>query len=175
MWRRRSCHTFAFCEPQATTSRSCPINFVACVEPILNITDLVHDLYEPFGESCPYVPYVHLVADGREFRVRPWSDSFDELQSIVRASDGRELVFGVDRGGVVTQLKAIPTRQEISDRFGNRLSVGVMGIRRNPVEQEREDRRYRPIEYVRVAVNDSYHFVWRTLDLAVGKGEGGEL
>jgi len=95
-------------------------------------------------------------------------ESFDEMQSIVRASGGRELVFGVDRGGVVTQLKAIPTRQEISDRFGNRLSVGVMGIRRNPVEQER----YRPIEYVRVAVNDSYHFVWRTLDLAVGKGEG---
>ena len=99
-------------------------------------------------------------------------ESFDEMQSIVRASGGRELIFGVDRGGVVTQMKAIPTRQEISDRFGNRLSVGVMGIRRNPVEQEREDRRYRPIEYVRVAVNDSYHFVWRTLDLAVGKGEG---
>src|SRR5215475_3619165 len=96
-------------------------------------------------------------------------ESFDEMQSIVRASGGRELVFRVDRGGVVTQLKAIPTRQEISDRFGNRLSVGVMGIRRNP---KREDRRYRPIEYVRVAVNDSYHFVWRTLDLAVGKGEG---
>src|SRR5262245_7870610 len=94
-------------------------------------------------------------------------ESFDEMQSIVRASGGRELVFGVNRGGVVTQLKAIPTRQEIYDRFGNRLSVGVIGLRRNPIE-----RRYRPIEYVRVAVNDSYHFVWRTLDLAVGKGEG---
>jgi regulator of sigma E protease len=88
--------------------------------------------------------------------------SFAEMQSVVSASGGRELVFAVDRGGVVTQLKATPTQREIADRLGNKVSVGVIGIRRNPTA-ELEHKHYRPVEYVGVAVNDSYRIISGTL------------
>ena len=90
-------------------------------------------------------------------------ESFAEMQSIVGTSGGRELVFAVDRGGGVTQLKAIPGRREITDKLGNKQSVGVIGIRRNP-NAELTYKSYGPIEYVGVAVNDSYRVLSGTLD-----------
>jgi regulator of sigma E protease len=90
-------------------------------------------------------------------------ESFAEMQSIVGASPDRELVFAVDRGGVVTRVKAMPTRRETTDRLGNKQSVGVIGIRRNP-NAELTYKSYGPIEYVGVAVNDGYRIVSGTPD-----------
>jgi regulator of sigma E protease len=88
------------------------------------------------------------------------------MQSIVGASPDRELVFAVDRGGVVTRVKAIPTRRETTDRLGNKQTVGVIGIRRNP-NAELTYKSYGPIEYAGVAVNDSYRVVSGTLDQSI--------
>jgi regulator of sigma E protease len=93
-------------------------------------------------------------------------ESFAEMQSIVGASPDRELVFAVDRGGVVTRVKAIPTRRETTDRLGNKQTVGVIGIRRNP-NAELTYKSYGPIEYAGVAVNDSYRVVSGTLDQSI--------
>jgi len=93
-------------------------------------------------------------------------ESFAEMQSVVSASGGRELVFEVERGGAITQLKVTPIQREISDRFGNKLSLGVVGIRRNP-SAELQYKRYRPVEYLRVAINDSYRVLCGTLDYPI--------
>ena len=58
-------------------------------------------------------------------------ETFADMQRIVSASADHELTFEVDRGGALLTLKVTPARREISDRFGNKLRVGVIGIRRN--------------------------------------------
>ena len=68
--------------------------------------------------------------------------SFSEVQHIVSASAGRQLSFRVNRGDNHVMLKVTPDVREISDRFGNKLSVGVIGITRNVAQQEWEVKRY---------------------------------
>ena len=63
-------------------------------------------------------------------------EAFSDMQRIVSASADHELAFQIDRGGSVLTIKAMPERREISDRFGNKLKVGVIGIKRNATQQE---------------------------------------
>ena len=58
-------------------------------------------------------------------------ESFADMQRIVSASADRELSFDINRNGANVLIKATPERREISDRFGNKLRVGVIGIKRN--------------------------------------------
>jgi len=90
-------------------------------------------------------------------------ETFADMQRIVSASADHELTFGVDRGGVVLTLKATPARREISDRFGNKLRVGVIGIRRNPTQAEWEFKRYGPLESVALGVKETAFIISRTL------------
>jgi regulator of sigma E protease len=99
-------------------------------------------------------------------------ETFADMQRIVSASADRELTFEVNRGGVLLSLKATPARREISDRFGNKLRVGVIGIRRNPTQAEWEFKRYGPLESVGLGVKETVFIITRTLsylgDVVVG-------
>ena len=101
------------------------------------------------------------------------------MQRIVSASADRELTFEVERGGVVLNLKAIPERREISDRFGNKLKVGVIGIKRNATQQEWQFKQYGPVEALGLAVKESYYIVSRTLgylyDVVTRRESGDQL
>lgn len=68
------------------------------------------------------------------------------MQRIVAGHANRQLTFQIIRRGATTEVKATPDRREISDRYGNKLQVGVIGIRRNPLAQEAEYKRYQPDE-----------------------------
>lgn len=106
-------------------------------------------------------------------------DSFGDMQRIVGASADHELTFGVDRGGTPITIKATPDRREISDRFGNKLRVGVIGIRRNASVQDWEYRRYGPLESVRMGVRETYFIISRTLsylyDVVMGRESPDQL
>jgi regulator of sigma E protease len=106
-------------------------------------------------------------------------DSFGDMQRIVGASADHELTFGVDRGGTSITIKATPDRREISDRFGNKLRVGVIGIRRNASVQDWEYRRYGPLESVRMGVRETYFIISRTLsylyDVVMGRESPDQL
>ena len=79
-------------------------------------------------------------------------ETFADMQRIVSASADRELSFEVDRGGSKLTLKATPDRREITDRFGNKLRVGVIGIKRNATQQEWQFKQYGPVEALGLAV-----------------------
>ena len=106
-------------------------------------------------------------------------EAFADMQRIVSASADNELTFGVDRGGVLLNIKATPERREISDRFGNKLKVGVIGIKRNATQQEWQFKQYGPVEAVGLAVKESYYIVSRTLgylyDVATRRESGDQL
>ncbi len=73
----------------------------------------------------------------------------------------------------------MPERREISDRFGNKLKVGVIGIKRNATQQEWQFKHYGPVEAVGLAVKESYYIVSRTLgylyDVATRRELGDQL
>jgi regulator of sigma E protease len=106
-------------------------------------------------------------------------EAFADMQRIVSASADRELNFEVERGGVLLNLKAIPERREISDRFGNKLKVGVIGIKRNATQQEWQFKQYGPVEALGLAVKESYYIVSRTLgylyDVVTRRESGDQL
>ena len=59
-------------------------------------------------------------------------EAFDEMQRIVSASRrSRNSRLTSTATGPHPHLKVMPARREITDRFGNKLKVGVIGIKRN--------------------------------------------
>ena len=106
-------------------------------------------------------------------------EAFSDMQRIVSASADHELTFQVERGGTTLSLKATPERREISDRFGNKLKVGVIGIKRNATQQEWQFKQYSPVEAFGAAVRETYYIVSRTLgylyDVVTRRESGDQL
>src|SRR5262249_31659822 len=61
-------------------------------------------------------------------------ETFNDMQRIVSGSADQQLTFEVDRGGTPVILKATPARRDLIDRFGNKMRVGQIGIRRNATQ-----------------------------------------
>jgi regulator of sigma E protease len=106
-------------------------------------------------------------------------DTFADMQRIVSASAEHELTFELNRGGVLLKLKATPARREISDRFGNKLRVGVIGIRRNATQAEWEFKRYGPIESLGLGVKETVFIITRTMsylgDVIMGRESADQM
>jgi regulator of sigma E protease len=106
-------------------------------------------------------------------------ETFADMQRIVSGSADRQLSFEVNRGGALLTLKVTPARREISDRFGNKMRVGVIGIRRSPAQTEWEYKRYGPIEAMGLGVRETVFIVSRTLsylnDVIMGRESADQL
>ena len=106
-------------------------------------------------------------------------EAFADMQRIVSGSADRQLTFEVNSGGVLVTLKVTPARREISDRFGNKMRMGVIGIRRNPTQIEWEYKRYAPIEALGLGVRETFYIVSRTLsylnDVIMGRESADQL
>jgi regulator of sigma E protease len=90
-------------------------------------------------------------------------ESFADMQRIVSASADRELTFDVDRTGSVVTLKVTPARREISDRFGNKVRLGQIGIKRNPAQEDWTFKRYGPLVSLGLGVQRTFFIITRTL------------
>ncbi len=53
---------------------------------------------------------------------------FQDISSVVQLGTGEQLSILVDRGGKSVTLTAIPRREESEDAFGNKVSMGRLGI-----------------------------------------------
>lgn len=106
-------------------------------------------------------------------------ETFNDMQRVVSGSADRELTFEVDRGGTPVTLKATPARRELIDRFGNKMRVGQIGIRRNATQHEWEYRRYGPIEAFGLGVKETFFIISRTLqflqELVMGRESTDQL
>jgi regulator of sigma E protease len=63
--------------------------------------------------------------------------SFESLQQVVRVDPGLPLTIVVARDGRELTLHATPKRTELTDRFGNKYEVGLLGISRRGIDYVR--------------------------------------
>jgi len=59
---------------------------------------------------------------------------FEDVQQIVRLNPGEPMTITVRRDGKPVTLHVTPARTEMTDRFGNRHEIGLLGIGRSGVE-----------------------------------------
>jgi regulator of sigma E protease len=106
-------------------------------------------------------------------------ETFNDMQRVVSGSADKELTFEVNRGGTPVTLKATPARRELVDRFGNKMRVGQIGIRRNATQHEWEFRRYGPIDAFVLGVKETAFIISRTLqflqELVLGRESTDQL
>jgi regulator of sigma E protease len=105
--------------------------------------------------------------------------SFSDMQRIVATSPDRELHFVVDRGGANVELAATPERKEITDRFGNTMRIGLLGIQRSASPDDWTLERHDPATALVMGVKESYFVVSRSLaylyDVVTGREDADQL
>ena len=105
--------------------------------------------------------------------------SFSDMQRIVATSPDRELHFVVDRGGAKVDLTATPERKEITDRFGNTMRIGLLGIQRSASPDDWTLERHDPATALVMGVKESYFVVSRSLaylyDVVTGREDADQL
>ncbi|MFN3744958.1 MAG: RIP metalloprotease RseP [Hyphomicrobiaceae bacterium] len=116
---------------------------------------------------------VIVAIDGRRIQ------SFQEMQRIVSTSADQPLNFEIDRGGLRLNLTATPDRREHEDRFGNKIRVGVIGIRRTMQAQDIEYQRHGVLESLVLGVRETQFVISRTLgylrDVILGREAADQL
>jgi regulator of sigma E protease len=114
-----------------------------------------------------------LSVDGSEI------DNFSAMQRIVAMSPDRTLHFVVDRGGANVDITATPERKEITDRFGNTMRIGLLGIQRSASPDDWTLERHNPATAFVMAVQECYFVVSRSLgylyDVVVGRESADQL
>ncbi|MFD1701639.1 RIP metalloprotease RseP [Methylopila henanensis] len=91
-------------------------------------TDAVVDQVEPGSAAAEagLTPGDRVLAiDGKEIR------SFSDMQRIVTMSAGQTLRLTVERGSTELTLAATPRQREMTDGFGNKQRIGVLGVTRS--------------------------------------------
>lgn len=90
-------------------------------------------------------------------------ESFLDLQRIVSTSAGLTLTLTVQRGGETIELPVTPQRQEITDQFGNKQSVGIIGVRRSLSAEDIATRTYSLPQAVVAGVQETWFIMERTV------------
>lgn len=101
-------------------------------------------------------------------------ETFRDMQRIVSVSADRTLTFTVERAGSMVDLKATPKRREITDNFGNKIKLGLLGIKRNQTADDAEVRHYDPFTATWMGVKETFFVITRTLEYLWGVIAGRE-
>src|SRR5215467_12447841 len=64
---------------------------------------------------------------------------FEDVQQAVRLNPGIPMAIVVRRDGRDIELRITPSRTEMTDRFGNRYEIGLLGIARSGMEYVKRD------------------------------------
>ncbi|HEY7747974.1 MAG TPA: RIP metalloprotease RseP [Aestuariivirgaceae bacterium] len=84
--------------------------------------------------------------------------SFDDIQRIVMPRAGETLVVEVDRAGELHLFQLVPEAREITDGFGGKIKIGLMGVSRERAASPTYDRK-NPIEALRLGVAETWHII----------------
>ncbi|WP_249689873.1 RIP metalloprotease RseP [Stappia sp. WLB 29] len=101
-------------------------------------------------------------------------ETFSDMQRIVSVSADLPLAMLVDRGGQQLTIEVTPQRREITDRFGNVQSVGLLGVSRSASEEDVVVRRFGPVEAVVEGSRETWFVVTRTAGYLAGIVTGRE-
>nr|WP_321459219.1 RIP metalloprotease RseP [uncultured Cohaesibacter sp.] len=114
-----------------------------------------------------------LSIDGQEIK------SFSDVQSIIALSSGDVLDIVVDRNGEQISLMTTPRRTEVTDQFGNKQKIGVLGVRHEARAEDVVRKSYGPVDALWGGVVETYSIVDRTLGyvgrIFVGKEDADQL
>ena len=106
-------------------------------------------------------------------------DSFAGMQRIVAMSPEQELHFVVDRNGANVDVTATPERIEDTDRFGNDIRIGRLGIQRSTSPDDWTLERHDPLTALVMAVEECYFVITSSLGylykVVVGKESADQL
>jgi len=91
-------------------------------------------------------------------------DNFSTMQQIVSSSPGETLKINVLRDSSNINLSVIPRRKEITDRFGNKLSIGLLGIQRNTKAEDWTYETYDPLTATWMGVERTWFVITSTLN-----------
>ena len=101
-------------------------------------------------------------------------DNFADMQRIVSVSAGETLNVEVDRGGAHVTLKATPQLRELTDSFGNKHRLGVLGISRSMAPGDIKTLKMGPLQAVAEGARETWFVVDRTLSYIGGVFTGRE-
>ncbi len=101
-------------------------------------------------------------------------ESFGDMQRIVSTSAGQALEVTVDRGGVLTTVKATPALREVKDNFGNVHRIGVLGVTRSNAPGDVRTQAVDPLTALRMGTEETWFVIDRTLSYIVGVITGRE-
>jgi regulator of sigma E protease len=101
-------------------------------------------------------------------------ESFNDMQRVVSVSAGELLTIGVERGGVLTTLKATPALKEMKDGFGNVHRLGVLGISRSMAPGDIRTESVGPIRALGLGVSETWFVIDRTMTYIAGIFAGRE-
>ena len=106
-------------------------------------------------------------------------EAFSDVQRLVALSSEDTLEVVVDRGGIEVVLQTTPRRTEVTDQFGNKQKIGVLGIRHQANPEDVERKRFGPVDALVGGVEETYFIVERTLGyigrIFVGKEDADQL
>ncbi len=88
--------------------------------------------------------------------------TFAELQRVVSVSADVPLQMEIDRGGQRLSLTVTPQRRDITDRFGNVQSVGLLGVSRSASPEDVVVREFGPLESLVEGTKETWFVVSRT-------------
>jgi regulator of sigma E protease len=105
--------------------------------------------------------------------------SFDEVQRVVMLSAGSELDVVVQRDGQEIPLKATPRLKETTDRFGNSVKIGLLGIARPTRREDVVMHTYGPVDALGLSMAETWFWMKQPVAfiqrLATGHASSEEL
>jgi regulator of sigma E protease len=112
---------------------------------------------ESAAEAAGILPGDLIVAvDGQKI------ETFSDLQRIISFHAGQPLSMEVERGASAVTLTVTPKLEEITDRFGNVQSVGLLGVSRSASAEDVVTKRFGPVEALGEGVRETWFVVART-------------
>ena len=94
--------------------------------------------------------------------------TFTDLRRYVQPRGDRPIVFTVERDGRQIDLEAVPRRTEQTDRFGNSMTVGLLGVSPDTSEGAITRDRFGPVGATVLAVKETGYVLERTVGYIAG-------
>ncbi len=86
-------------------------------------------------------------------------ETFSDIQRYVSIRPGVNISVGVNRKGEIFNVSITPRSTELTDRFGNKMEVGVLGVMTNQDAGHSRVIELGPLEAVGEGVTQSWHIV----------------
>ena len=89
-------------------------------------------------------------------------ESFSDIQRVVTVNAGVPMRMEIERDGETISREVTPKLSVIEDRFGNKNSVGLLGVQRSTKPEDVVVRHYAPPAAVLMGVSETWDIIVRT-------------